>query len=91
MAGGRNELIEVALPLEAVNKASARERSHSYRSTLHLRWVHWPLAAAQPVIFTRMVEDPSANPDPFQREPDFGVTIVNCGFAELFARAEVPR
>ena len=26
---------------------------------------------------------------PFQREPDFGVTSVNYGFAELLARAEV--
>ncbi len=28
---------------------------------------------------------------PFQREPDFGVTSVNYNFAELLARAEVPR
>ena len=56
------KLIEVALPLEAINKASAREKSirHGHPSTLHLWWARRPLAAARAVIFSQMVDDPSA-------------------------------
>jgi hypothetical protein len=41
---GRKKLIEVALPLEAINKASAREKSirHGHPSTLHLSWARRP-------------------------------------------------
>src|SRR5713101_2688495 len=55
------KLIEVALPLEAINKASAREKSirHGHPSTLHLWWARRPLAAARAVIFSQMVDDPS--------------------------------
>ncbi len=58
---GRKKLIEVALPLEAINKASAREKSirHGHPSTLHLWWARRPLAAARAVIFAQMVDDPS--------------------------------
>jgi len=61
------KLIEVALPLEAINKASAREKSirHGHPSTLHLWWARRPLAAARAVIFAQMVDDPSARPDLF--------------------------
>jgi putative DNA methylase len=57
----RKKLIEVALPLDAINKASAREKSirHSHPSTLHLWWARRPLAAARAVIFAQMVDDPS--------------------------------
>ena len=63
----RKKLIEVALPLEAINKASAREKSirHVHPSTLHLWWARRPLAAARAVIFAQMVDDPSAHPDLF--------------------------
>ena len=56
------KLIEVALPLDAINKASAREKSirHGHPSTLHLWWARRPLAAARAVIFAQMVDDPSA-------------------------------
>lgn len=56
----RKKLIEVALPLEAINKASAREKSirHGHPSTLHLWWARRPLAAARAVIFAQMVDDP---------------------------------
>jgi putative DNA methylase len=66
----RKKLIEVALPLEAINKASAREKSirHGHPSTLHLWWARRPLAAARAVIFSQMVDDPSANPDLFPTE-----------------------
>lgn len=64
------KLIEVALPLEAINKASAREKSirHGNPSTLHLWWARRPLAAARAVIFAQMVDDPSAHPDIFTTE-----------------------
>lgn len=56
------KLIEVALPLEAINVASAREKSirHGHPSTLHLWWARRPLATARAVIFAQMVDDPSA-------------------------------
>ena len=59
------KLIEVALPLEAINKACAREKSirHGHPSTLHLWWARRPLAAARAVIFAQMVDDPSAYVD----------------------------
>ncbi len=61
------KLIEVALPLEAINVASAREKSirHGHPSTLHLWWARRPLAAARAVIFAQMVDDPSSWPDLF--------------------------
>ncbi len=60
----RKKLIEVALPLEAINIASAREKSirHGHPSTLHLWWARRPLAAARAVIFTSLVDDPD-DPD----------------------------
>jgi hypothetical protein len=56
------KLIKVALPLEAINVASARDKSigHGHPSTLHLWWTRRPLAAARAVIFALMVDDPSA-------------------------------
>lgn len=61
----RKKLIEVALPLEAINTASAREKSirHGHPSTLHLWWARRPLAAARAVIFAQMVDDPSCYVD----------------------------
>src|SRR6266852_5048275 len=66
----KKKLIEVALPLEAINRASAREKSirHGHPSTLHLWWARRPLAAARAVIFAQMVDDPSAHPDQFPNE-----------------------
>jgi putative DNA methylase len=70
MPSFKKKLIEVALPLDAINKASAREKSirHGHPSTLHLWWARRPLAAARAVIFAQMVDDPSANPDLFPTE-----------------------
>lgn len=55
------KLIEVALPLDAINEAAAREKSirHGHPSTLHLWWARRPLAAARAVIFAQLVNDPS--------------------------------
>jgi len=65
------KLIEVALPLEAINIASAREKSirHGHPSTLHLWWARRPLAAARAVIFAQMVDDPSAYVDVLRADP----------------------
>lgn len=66
----KKKLIEVALPLEAINNASAREKSirHGHPATLHLWWARRPLAAARAVIFAQMVDDPSEHPDLFKTE-----------------------
>lgn len=66
----RKKLIEVALPLEAINVASAREKSvrNGHPSTLHIWWARRPLAAARAVIFAQMVDDPSSFPDLFPTE-----------------------
>jgi putative DNA methylase len=68
----RKKLIEVAIPLEAINAASAREKSirHGHPSTLHLWWAPRPLAAARAVIFSQLVDDPSAVPEEFPTEGD---------------------
>lgn len=64
------KLIEVALPLEAINEASAREKSirHGHPSTLHLWWARRPLAAARAVIWSSLVDDPSSHPEEFPTE-----------------------
>jgi putative DNA methylase len=68
----RKKLIEVALPLEAINKASAREKSirHGHPSTLHLWWARRPLAACRAVLFGQLVDDPSAWPERFTTEEE---------------------
>src|SRR5271166_6698650 len=61
----KKKLIEVALPLEAINKASVRE-NYIYRgnpSSLHKWWAQRPLAAARALIFAQMVDDPSSHPE----------------------------
>jgi putative DNA methylase len=70
----RKKLIEVALPLEAINVASAREKNlrHGHSSMLHLWWARRPLAAARAVIFSQMVDDPSSHPEEFPTEPTQG-------------------
>ena len=66
------KLIEVALPLEAINAESAREKSirHGHPSTLHLWWARRPLAAARAVIWSSLVDDPSSHPEQFPTEED---------------------
>jgi len=59
------KLIEVALPLVAINREAAREKSirHGHPSTLHLWWARRPLAACRAVLFAQLVDDPSAHPE----------------------------
>ena len=68
----RKKLIEVALPLDAINAAAAREKSirHGHPSTLHLWWARRPLAAARAVIFAQIVDDPSSRPELFPTEQE---------------------
>lgn len=66
----KKKLIEVALPLEAINQASIREKSirHGHPSTLHLWWARRPLAACRAVLFAQLVDDPSSHPELFPTE-----------------------
>lgn len=68
----KKKLIEVAIPLEAINSASAREKSirHGHPSTLHLWWARRPLAACRAVLFAQLVDDPSSHPDQFPTHED---------------------
>jgi putative DNA methylase len=63
----KKKLIEVAIPLEKINEASAREKSirHGHPSTLHLWWARRPLAACRAVLFAQLVDDPSSHPEKF--------------------------
>src|SRR5437667_6753368 len=56
----RKKLIEVALPLEEINAAAAREKSirHGHPSTLHLWWARRPLASCRAVLFASIIDDP---------------------------------
>jgi putative DNA methylase len=65
MSNYRKKLIEVALPLKAINEASAREKSirHGHPSTLHLWWARRPLAACRAVLFASLVDDPDSDPE----------------------------
>ena len=64
------KLIEVALPLDAINEQASREKSirHGHPSSLHLWWSRKPTAAARAVIFASLVDDPSAHPELFPDE-----------------------
>ena len=86
MTTAHKKLIEVALPLEAINIASAREKSirHGHPSTLHLWWARRPLAAARAVIFAQMVDDPSEHTDVLLSDP----VIKRAATKELGKRRE---
>ena len=96
------KLIEVTLPLDAINAAAAREKSirHGHPSTLHLWWARRPLAACRAVLFAQMVDDPSEHPELWdteelqqaERERLFGlieelVQWENINNTELLAKA----
>ena len=68
----RKKLIEVSLPLEAINAESAREKSirKGHISTLHLYWARRPLASCRAVLFAMLVDDPSSVPEEFSTEEE---------------------
>jgi putative DNA methylase len=80
----KKKLIEVAIPLEAINAASAREKSirHGHPSTLHLWWARRPLAACRAVLFAQLVDDPSSRVDELMADPKLRAQAA----AELPAR-----
>jgi len=71
----KKKLIEVAIPLEIINTASAREKSirHGHPSTLHLWWARRPLAACRAVLFAQLVDDPSSRVDELMADPKLRV------------------
>lgn len=68
----RKKLIDVSLPLEAINKASIREKAirHGHPSTLHTWWSRKPLATCRAILFASLVDDPSSCPERFQTEQE---------------------
>ncbi|OGQ97429.1 MAG: hypothetical protein A2521_08570 [Deltaproteobacteria bacterium RIFOXYD12_FULL_57_12] len=65
------KLIEVALPLDAINKESLHRKQKApkgWPTSFHKWWAQRPLAAARAVIFAQMVDDPSSLPDLFPTE-----------------------
>jgi len=69
----RKKLIEVALPLEAINNESAREKepfTKNHPRSIHIWWARRPLAACRAVLFAQLVDDPSAHPEKFPTEED---------------------
>ena len=64
----KKKLIEVALPLEAINAASVREKTiqQGHPASLHRWWARRPLAACRAVLFAQLVDDPSSHPDRFR-------------------------
>ena len=72
MPNYRKKLIEVNIPLQAINIESAKDASltHGHPSTLHRYWARRPLAACRAVIFASMVDDPSECKDEFPTEPE---------------------
>ena len=68
----RKKLIEVALPLDDINREAAREKSirHGHPSTLHLWWARRPFAACRAVLFASLVDDPSNREDLTEAEQD---------------------
>jgi len=63
----KKKLIEVAIPLEAINAACAREKSiaRGHPSTVHMWWARRPLTACRAILFAQLVDDPSSHPDKF--------------------------
>ncbi|HBX76764.1 MAG TPA: hypothetical protein DEG43_03880 [Acidimicrobiaceae bacterium] len=68
----KKKLIEVALPLAAINTECVREKTirHGHPSTFHLWWARRPLASARAVLWASLVDDPSAHPDQFATEAE---------------------
>nr|WP_227462799.1 MULTISPECIES: DUF1156 domain-containing protein [Nocardia] len=84
----KKKLIEVSLPLKAINEAAQHEKSvprRGHPSTMHLYWAPRPLAAARAVLFAQLVDDPSAHPDlyPTQEEQDKERARLHALLAEI--------
>ena len=82
----RKKLIEVALPLAAINAESAREKSirHGHPSTLHLWWARRPLAACRAVLFSSLVDDPDSDPQYLKADGTVDEEAAGIKRADLF-------
>ena len=82
----RKKLIEVALPLKAINAESAREKSirHGHPSTLHLWWARRPLAACRAVLFSSLVDDPDSDPQYLKADGSVDEEAAGIKRADLF-------
>ena len=80
------KLIEVALPLDIINKEAAREKSirHGHPSTLHLWWARRPLAACRAVLFSSLVDDPDSDPAFHKTNGSVDVDRAGIKRADLF-------
>ncbi len=85
----RKKLIEVSIPLAAINAASAKEKSirHGHPSTLHLWWARRPLAACRAVLFCSLVDDPESDPR-YVRQGTIGKELAEAKRAELHSLIE---
>ena len=71
MASPRKKLIEVSIPLEAINSASKKQKApKGYPTAIHKCWAQRPIAACRAVLFAQLVDDPSAWPDRFPTEEE---------------------
>ena len=86
MSGYRKKLIEVSLPLAAINAASAREKTirHGLPSTLHLWWARRPLAACRAVLFASLVDDPDSDPQYLKADGSVDEDAAGIKRADLF-------
>ena len=85
----RKKLIEVSIPLAAINAASAKEKSirHGHPSTLHLWWARRPLAACRAVLFCSLVDDPESDPR-YIKQGEIGLELAAEKRAELHSLIE---
>ena len=72
MSDYRKKLIEVAMPLEAINEACEKENKPAIRHPKRLQqyWARRPLASCRAVLFGQLVDDPSSWPDRFPAESE---------------------
>ncbi len=65
----RKKLLEVSIPLEAINGASKKQKApKGYPTSLHKYWAQRPIAACRAILFAQLVDDPSSWPDRFPTE-----------------------
>jgi putative DNA methylase len=86
----RKKMIEVAIPLDAINRESAREKSirHGHPSTLHLWWARRPLAACRAVLFASLVDDPDSDPNNWRSDGSLDTEKSQARRQELFSLIE---
>ena len=64
----KRKLIEVAIPLEAINREALRRKTKAptgFPTQIHKWWAQRPVAACRAVVFASLVDDPSSDPDRF--------------------------